>query len=144
MENDYVEMLKQELIERRQRRPEYSERAFARDIEVSPGFLSLIFHRKRLLSQQRAFKISARLSWTGSKVTYFLKSVNERLLEAHASDGSANGARAPRSDETYYLELDHFNLIADPLHFAILELVDATKYQLSPTSKAVFKPALWK
>ncbi len=51
--DDHREYLKTELVKRFQRRPHYSLRAFARDLELSPSTLSDFLNNKLSLSEER-------------------------------------------------------------------------------------------
>jgi uncharacterized protein (TIGR02147 family) len=102
----YTDLLKQEFAVRRLKNPSFSERAFARYLGLSPGFLKLIFQGKKRLSPSRANEVASRLEWSELK---------------------KNGTRTPVSHV-------RFEEISDWYHFAILELLK-TQRRAIPASK---------
>src|SRR5262245_32015851 len=58
---DPRQYLKSELELRQQRRPQYSLRAFARDLNMSPSTLSDFFHGKLGLSRERVRHVGEKL-----------------------------------------------------------------------------------
>ncbi|MGZ3723708.1 MAG: DUF4423 domain-containing protein, partial [Bdellovibrionales bacterium] len=107
----YVEFLQEELLNRKVRNPVYSERAFARALGLSPGFMKLLFQRKKNLSAARASEVALRLSWSELKKKSFLQLV------------LADKGKTLPSSQTRLISLDHFVEISDWYHFAILELI---------------------
>lgn len=117
MSEDCIEMLKQEFVDRRSRRPHYSKRAFARDLGLSSSFLSLLFNKKRILSPKTSFRISKMLNWNEARTSAFLNSAFGKQLHA---------PQVPTSDKLKVvdeLEHDRFRLISNPKHFLVLEFL---------------------
>jgi len=123
MEESYIDMLKQEYIDRKKRRPSYSERAYARDLKLSSGYISLLFNNKRDLSPKMSFKILENLSWKEEKSKKFIDSVKEQHFKIKKKD------KEPASSEVKKYEMDHdyFKLIANVNHFLILEFIQTRK-----------------
>lgn len=94
MNPNYVDLILEEFSRRRNANFRYSERAFARDIGVSPGFLKLVIQRKKNLSLERAKSVAIRLGWTESKKAQFLKS--------HIHSKIGNHSNSIRSKNIYY------------------------------------------
>ena len=117
-----IEMLKQEFVDRKERRPQYSERAFARDLGLSAGFISLLFNHKRSLSPTMALKISQLLNWSESKSDAFIASVQQAKLSTRKS-----GDFPKDEDLIEELKYDQFRLISNVRHFAVLEFVENRK-----------------
>jgi len=86
-------MLEEVLSERCSRNPQYSLRAFARDLGVSAAFLSQVFHGRKKLSPKRAAAFAALL-----------------------------GIKKTALDDVFSLELEKFKLLSQWHHFAILDL----------------------
>lgn len=59
---DHREYLKSELVRRIQRRPHYSLRAFARDLELSPSTLSDFLNNKLSISEERIRQLSKKIA----------------------------------------------------------------------------------
>ena len=68
---DPRQYLKAELELRQQRRPQYSLRAFARDLNMSPSTLSDFFHGKLGLSKDRVRHIGTKLNLTDMQQSHF-------------------------------------------------------------------------
>src|SRR5580704_5383113 len=76
----YIDYLKEEKARRTERNPSYSLRAFARSIELSPGFLNLLLQKKRSLSFERAQEIAKKINWSIEKNHAFLELVKTQAL----------------------------------------------------------------
>lgn len=68
----YRDLIKDELQLRMRRNKRYSLRAFARDLDVSVAYLSLIFNNRRHLSLSAAVKLAKKLNWDIPRQEYFL------------------------------------------------------------------------
>lgn len=112
MEIEYVDLLVGEYVRRKNTNPAYSERAFARSIKVSPGFLKLLFQKKKRLSIKRAADVAMRLGWDEGKKKAFIKSIqyNEFKRGGHLRNKQILSAQS-------------FFEISDWYHFAIIELI---------------------
>ncbi len=106
--------LKQEFNRRQERNPEFSLRAFARWLKVSPGQLSQILSGKRPLSPKMALALSNRLGHSPREKLDFLSNASATL--------SAEQSRKRQSERFLDLEDDRFRAIADWHHLAILSL----------------------
>lgn len=107
------DLLRAQYLRRRERNPLYSTRAFARDLGMSQGFISLVLNGKRKLSMKSALELSANLAMTRQETRAFLDAVALELQ---------GGARA-RTEPFAQLELDGFKLISQWYHIAILDLM---------------------
>jgi len=115
-----VDFLMAEYVLRKNDNDRYSERAFARDLGLSPGFLKLLFQGKKQLSLARAQEVTQRLQWTEAQRVKFLKSMQ------------SESAKKAKSLKGKFLlsDLDFFE-ISDWFHFAIIELIKAKDGQCS-------------
>ena len=109
--NGAVATLQKEYAARRARNPEFSVRAFARWLGISPAQLSQVLSEKRPLTLKMASKIAERLGFSPEERGRFL-SESSPVLRV--------GTRAP--EKFRELEEDKFRLIADWYHLAILSL----------------------
>lgn len=122
-------MLKQEFLDRKQRRPSYSERAFARDLRVSPSYVSLLFRGLRTLSPAKALEFGQRLGWSERKVEAFLSLIHTHNLKR------APGRRRQTQEPSHFteLDLDKFRFIGGVHHLAILSLVQSREVRAATT-----------
>ncbi len=129
----YVTILDQELSERRLKNPSYSQAAFARDLNLSPGRLSEILKGKQRLSSRAAFKIAEKLRGTSETKNYFVNLVRfdcartktERIEIERELD------TFEQSESYHQVEHDSFKVVSDWTHFAITELTKLKSFQSS-------------
>lgn len=133
--DDYRMILKEELDSRLAHNPNYSLRAFARDLSISPSRLSEILNYKQGLSRPAAEKIAAYLNLTSDEYDYFL----DLVTAAHArSPKDRQGAKArvlrykAEHDAFYQMKTDTFKIISDWFHLGILELCGLGEVQDDP------------
>jgi len=106
---EFRQHLQEELLRRCRVNPKYSLRAFARLLDVSPAYLSLILNGKRPIPVKLRDEIAERLGL--------------KLIDT----GSGN---SENSLNTYsQLEADRFTIISDWYHYAILELIQVTGFR---------------
>jgi uncharacterized protein (TIGR02147 family) len=60
---DYREYLRDELGQRVQANPQYSLRAFARDIAIAPQVLSLVLNGKKNISSEVAIELAKKIKF---------------------------------------------------------------------------------
>lgn len=104
------EFIKAQLAERQARNPNFSMRAFARQLGMSPAQVSQLISGKRPLTQKAARKISEALDLSPVERLEFMRATLPDWIEA-----------APKQEEQALSE-DEFRAIADWHHFAILSL----------------------
>jgi uncharacterized protein (TIGR02147 family) len=121
--SDFRCLLQNELVRRTKENPSYSLRAFARMLGIQSGFLSKI-----LLGQRRVTPTTVRR--LGGKLGLSL-----RDLEVY-EQGAQRKAEAVPSDFRQ-MAYDHFQVISEWYHFAILEL--ATVKGFEPSSRWIAK-----
>ncbi len=114
-QNHHVDLLILEHIRRKNINARYSERAFAKSLGLSPGFLKLLFQGKKNISQSRAKIVADRLNWTQSQKSTFLKSV------------PASSKVEKMLKNKFVLSDTDFFEVSDWFHFAIIELIKVKK-----------------
>lgn len=138
MENykeQYIEMLKSELANRCSLNPNYSLRAFARDLGPSASRLSLVMNKKSGLSKKSAMLICSKLNWEDGEKDFFCNLVV-------ASDARSNKDRydackqikmtlSQRSSRKV-LNDDIFKSISSWYYFSILELTELEDFKNDP------------
>jgi uncharacterized protein (TIGR02147 family) len=122
--------LRSVLAARIEKNPRYSARAFARDLGVSQTFISFVLSGKKPLSIERATRISQILGLEQEEGRRFLKAV---VLASPSRRGAYGALRAElaraesqagKNDfQIFEIEQDHFRVISDWYHFAILDIL---------------------
>lgn len=119
---DFIEILREKLAQRCQRNSGYSLRAFARDLEISPQRLSHILNGRHGISPAAAKNLSIKLGMSEAEANFFCALVEKK----HGRSAVVKEEAKKKLNEikTAYkdLSLDHFKIIADWYHFAIMEL----------------------
>ena len=110
-----VDRLRSELVKdfsrKRARNPQFSLRAYSRQLEISPTTLSLIMNGKRQISRKLASKLVNRLEVSPRTADEVLEYVSDR-----------------RSDFTE-LDLDTLRMMADWHYFAILSIMETVDFE---------------
>ena len=114
-----VDLLRQALLERAEKNPAFSMRAFARATGISHTVLSLVLSGKRSLSKKAAAKLA----------DYLELDPEDRLRVM-------NTYSKAKPVEFSSLSLDAFSVIADWYHYAILSLLDLPKEQVGAKLEA--------
>lgn len=122
----YQNVLMDYWTRKRRINPQFSLRAFARFLEVSPAQLSQIISGKRNLTLKTGIRISDKLRLSPAKKRKFVESIHP------GSPGSFEGH--PTSQEYYQTLMDdEFRLISEWYHFAILSLGELKSNQAKST-----------
>jgi uncharacterized protein (TIGR02147 family) len=128
---DYRVFLREELLSRLKRNPSYSARAMARDLNLSAPFLSQVLSGNRILSEERAFEIAEKLSWTRLKKTLFIKlvryeSMQDTVLGQEILDEveslKLKAKSKPVKSKFHKLHLNEFKVVSEWQHMALYEL----------------------
>ncbi len=132
---DYRTLLRIELVERTGRNSNYSKRAFARDLGISPGHLVHVLAGKKKLSTDRASTISEKLDWPKQHKKLFMNLVR---LDNARSDSHKALVRADllkRSSLQTYKKLnpEMFQYVANWYFHAILTLTELKEFKLDLT-----------
>jgi uncharacterized protein (TIGR02147 family) len=127
--DDYRGILQHELLKRLARNSQYSLRAFARDLDLSPGFLSALLGHRKGLSESRAASIATKLSLPDQERKLF--SLLVRLETTELPDEETNlkkqideiHAATRIQSQLEDVQLEYFKVIGEWYHLAILDLV---------------------
>jgi uncharacterized protein (TIGR02147 family) len=109
---------------RKRANPAYSERAFARDLEIAPHRLNEVLHGKQGLSPAVAVSLAKRLHLSEEEENYFV----DLVRASHARSAEERAEAQTRLDEkrarrkARALDLATLQCLSDWLPFAILEL----------------------
>lgn len=131
-QDEAIEILRGCLAEKMDKNPKYSARAFARDIKVSPAFISMLLAGKKKLSLERAQEVSMALGMTDRKRNHFLRTVALSSLPGKSSSAKEMEMvlfhRHERKD-IFPLELDKFKFFSNWYNIAILDLTTCHGFQ---------------
>lgn len=119
MPPDSVEWLKGEFLRVRKSSPSFSIRAFARTLGLQPGPLSEILSRKRPLTVKIGEKIALALECSPADRVRFLD-----LIKQESSAPITPKKPERRVSAFRQLSMDHYRLIADWYHFAVLSYLE--------------------
>ncbi len=123
--------LKFEFEARKKRRPHYSLRAFARDLELSPSALSEYLSGKLTFSEERVMQVAKKIQIKPTQREHWLDLIKMESSSSKADrEIAAVKVRARSSQEKGNIALDLFQIVSDWYHYALLELIDIdSKYQ---------------
>lgn len=105
------------LVERRKRNPNYSIRAFARDLKISSGRMSDILNKKYIPGHSVSTRIIGGLSLNPEEG----KIIHQIIENSQKVRRELGGAHQLKEDE--------YSLIADWHHYAILNLIETSNYR---------------
>lgn len=134
----YHQVLERAFADRQNRNPNYSLRAFARHIGLSPSQLSEVFNRKQGLSSRSAKKIATHLNLSSNEAQVFIASVEAEHGRSHLVKKIAQAkVQSHLAQQPNTIQLDAFTAISDWYHFAITELVQTSEFskQLPPNDR---------
>jgi uncharacterized protein (TIGR02147 family) len=128
---------------RRARRPSYSMRAFARDLQMSPSGLNDFMKSRVGMSEARVHSISAQLKWSPERVQHFQDLLRSKFDKDRGVRAAALArVKARLKQGSAALTVDEFKTISEWHHLVILELCEirdhiearqiATELDISP------------
>ncbi len=130
----FQELLANELKRRKSLRPSYSLRAFARDLKISPSFLSDLLTNKRFLSPQKAIALASALRLSDEERNEW---VFRSQMQRAKTDGSTDiSLDDPLNHRNHLpsrligeapLSVDKFETLSSWYALAILELSNLAK-----------------
>ena len=123
--SDYRRILSESLSERCANNPQYSLRAFARDLKLTPSQLSLILNRSKGLSPARAESIARGMGFTKNETQYFCDLVQSEHGRSKVAKQTAKKRlqKYGALKNSQNLEADAFRVISDWYHFAIHQMM---------------------
>lgn len=124
--------LNNEFTLRKQRRPYYSLRAFARDLSVSPSTLSELLKSKTGLSETRARKVGEIIKLQNEHLEHFVDLMMLKNTKVKSKEELIVAKVNWRLKSlNYNLTTEDYHKIYDWYHFAILELLDLKAKKLN-------------
>jgi len=132
----YRDQLRRELERRQASNPRYSLRSFARDLDLTPGFLSSILSGRKVLSAEKAFSVAKRLGYNDNQTLELVRLIQRSRDQASLRSRSSNKTDQAGATEFSTLHLDAFQVIADWYHYAILEMTFLDQFDGKPSTIA--------
>lgn len=121
---DHRDYLLREFQNRLQRRPLYSQRAFARDLGLSASTLTDYMKDRLGLSTGRIKQISKNLNLTNEQTHHWIDLTVSRFSRNQVKKiESEVSIRARLRSEKNAISLDEFKVVSEWQHFAFLELI---------------------
>lgn len=129
--------LREELNRRQTRRPQYSLRAFARDLEMSPSFLCEFLAGRQGLSRERVHWLAKKLDFPDEQREHFWDLIESRFGRSSESKKAA-GVRVVQRSKSHdsKMSLEKFRLVAEWYNFVILEILGLPENDYSPKAMA--------
>ncbi len=128
--DSFAEILEKRFEVKRVQNPLYSLRAFARDLGVSSGQLSMILSKKRGVSADSAEKMAKALKLNRVEKQYFLQlAIQEHGRSKRIKDMAHDKLGQIRAvEEGINLSQDQFTIISEWYHMAILQVMQLKGY----------------
>lgn len=120
----YISKLKESLMARQTVNPQYSLRAFARDLEIDSSTLSQIINGKRSIPAKNTTLIASKLNLNDRDFTLFLESTKN-------SDTIIDKIKISPVDQRFMLDESFYKVIAEWEHYALLDLFDLEDFENS-------------
>jgi uncharacterized protein (TIGR02147 family) len=144
--DDHRAYIKRELQFRLQRRPLYSQRALARDLDLSPSTLTDFLKGRLALSSGRISQISKKLGLSEEEKQHWIDLTTFKFSKnSQKKSDSFFKIQSRIETEKNAISLDEFKAISQWHHFAFLELIEmnSTKYSnLKISAKALSLPVV--
>ena len=131
---DYRQYLKDELDRRVHLNPQYSLRAFSRDIEIAPQILSMVINGKKNISSEVAIEIARKLGLSTEELSYFndLVELSQAKTEGLRDVIKYRLTKYEENKSYRTIQEDVFKIISDWFHYAILELTYTSGFKKDP------------
>lgn len=117
----YVKRLKEELSLKQRGNPQYSLRAFARDLDVHPGTMGQIIKGLRPLPFKDAPNVVTKLRLGPKDRTLFMESLLRKKTNIDLIKIS--------EEERFMLDESYYKVIAEWEHYAVLDLYDLDEFR---------------
>jgi uncharacterized protein (TIGR02147 family) len=125
LQSDFRLHLQNEFVKKCKINPQFSLRAFARQLDIHPTTLSQILAGKRPITKKR-------FSYIADKV-HLSPAQHEKFLKNFATKKKKKPAQKEQDQHDYkQLTIDSFSIIADWYHFAILQLLEVKGFKQDP------------
>ena len=125
-------ILQQTLFSKQQKNRRYSLRAFARDLKISPSFLSEVLNGKYGISKQLAGQIADRLGFNNEEIQHFCS-----LADLEVTD-SRSKRRSDTKDSSRRLQEMEISAHDDQMEIKIIDLQDNIRQLIRQSKTGTF------
>lgn len=126
--SDYRQFLKEAIGKSTLKNSQLSTRVLAEKFSLSPSYLSRVLSGQRKLSLDSASKISRHFNLSADETLYFFDLVE--MDNAKTEEEKAQiGRWSKRQPDAQILSEEHFKVVSDWYHFAILSLMRSKKFK---------------
>ncbi len=125
-------ILQQTLFSKQQKNRRYSLRAFARDLKISPSFLSEVLNGKYGISKQLAGQIADRLGFSSEENQHFCS-----LADLEVTD-SRSKRRSEMKDSSRRMQEMEISAHDDQMEIKIIDLQDNIRQLIRQSKTATF------
>lgn len=122
---DYRNYIREEFLKRLSKNPQYSLRAFAKNLGLAPSRVSLILNHRQGLSKGMAISIGKKLGFDNHFLQYFALLAEARHARSRTQrENAIKKLTKKKKESSRYVSLsqDAFQVISDWWHIAILQL----------------------
>ncbi|HBQ20446.1 MAG: hypothetical protein A2Z91_04970 [Deltaproteobacteria bacterium GWA2_38_16] len=132
---DYKSYLKEAYIQKKNANSKYSQRAFAKHLGISPTLINLVFKGTKNISSETALMMSDPLKLKENERDYFCSLVQlEGAKTPQAKEFMAKKLENLHPAQSFQtIELDHFKMISNWYHHAILEMTELDHFKYNPS-----------
>lgn len=131
---DYLRILQNEFLQRKQKNKKYSLRAFAKFLGVSHALLSLVFLKKKGLSPKMADKISTKLALSHLERNIFISSVEKCFSRSAKKKTRAGQVLNELHKQKHFKSLTQEN-VSQIDHWAYVAVFEAIYSKKAQTTK---------
>lgn len=131
---DYLRILQNEFLQRKQKNKKYSLRAFAKYLGVSHALLSLVFLKKKGLSPKMAEKIGTKMALSHLERNIFVTSVEKCFSRSAKKKNKASQALNQLHKQKHFMSLTAEN-ITQIDHWAYIAVFEAIYSKKAQTTK---------
>lgn len=118
----YLMKLKEELSLKQRENPQYSLRAYARDLGIHPSTMSQIIKGNRPLPFKDSGNVVMKLKLGHKDRTLFMESLMRKKT-------SIDAIKIHALDQRFMLDESHYKIIAEWEHFAVLDLFELEDFE---------------
>ena len=121
----YINKMNDHLSLKQRANPNYSLRAFSRDLGIHSSTLCQIIKGKRRLPIKHASSVVERMSLSPKEKTLFMESL-------YRSKTNIDNIKIDSTDQRYILDESYHKVIAEWEHYAVLELFNLENFDAKP------------
>ncbi len=126
-------ILQQTLFSKQQKNKRYSLRAFARDLKISPSFLSEVLNGKYGISKQLAGQIADRLGFNSEEMQHFCS-----LADLEITDSRSRKRGEMKSSTSRRLQEMEISAQDDQMEIKIIDLQDNIRQLIRQSKTGTF------